>query len=139
VAPRVTTTSTGPSYRAGVPRPRVLVIGLDPYRVPGSWDPKPVADAIALGMTSLADRGFEPESCLVGLDGSDDVEEKISVALQHQSLDCVLVGGGIRKRKDLLELFESVVNLVVRHAPRAAIAFNSTPDDIADAVSRRMG
>ena len=25
------------------------MIGLDPYRVPGPWDPQPVADAIAAG------------------------------------------------------------------------------------------
>ncbi len=30
--------------------PRVLVIGLDPYRVPGPWDPEPVAKAIEAGM-----------------------------------------------------------------------------------------
>ena len=72
-------------------------------------------------------------------DDDRDPCHRISVALQAESWDCVLVGGGIRKREDLMELFESVVNLVVRHAPRAATAFNSTPDDIADAVSRRMG
>jgi len=74
----------------------VLVIGLDPYRVPGPWNPKPVADAIALGMTALAERGFHAEACLVGLDGSDDIEARVTVALQARSWDCVVVGGGIR-------------------------------------------
>jgi hypothetical protein len=37
----------------------------------GPWNPKPVADAIEIGMTALADRGFDAEACLVGLDGSD--------------------------------------------------------------------
>ena len=50
----------------------------------------------------------------------------------------MLIGGGIRKDEDQLELFESVVNLVRRHAPQAAIAFNRTPDDMADAVERRV-
>jgi len=136
-------TAADPSYRARVVDSaagrRVLVIGLDPCRVPGPWDPQPVADAIAAGMASLAERGFDAESCLVGLDGSDDIEDRISVALQARSWDCVLVGGGIRKREDLLELFESILDLVVRHAPQATVAFNSTPDDVADAVSRRLG
>lgn len=132
-------TTADPSYRADVPDRQVLVVGLDPYRVPGPWDPKPMAEAIAVGLASLAERGFHTEACLVGLDGSDDLESTISAALQGRPWDCVLVGGGIRKREDLLELFESVVNLVVRHAPQAAIAFNSEPDDIADAVSRRLG
>lgn len=120
------------------PRPRVLVIGLDPYRVPGPWDPKPVADAIAVGMARLTARGFDAEECLVGLDGSDDIEDRIGSALRAHPWDCVLVGGGIRKSEEQLALFEAVVNLVHRHASQAAIAFNSTPDDIDDAVARRL-
>ena len=114
----------------------VLVIGLDPYRVPGPWDPKPVADAIEVGMTALADRGFHAEACLLGLDGSDDVDARVTIALQGRSWDCVVVGGGIRHPEEQLELFESIINLIRRHAPQAAIAFNHTPHDLADAVAR---
>ena len=114
----------------------VLVIGLDPYRVPGPWNPKPVADAIEIGMTALADRGFHAEACLVGLDGSDNIEARVTVGLQARLWDCVVVGGGIRERDEELELFESIINLIRRHAPQAAIAFNHTPHDLADAVAR---
>jgi hypothetical protein len=103
--------------------PRVLVIGVDPHRVPGPWDPTPVVDAIAAGMVRFADAGVGVETCLFGLDGSDDVE-------------VVVVGGGIRKPEELLELFERVVNLVRRHAPGAAIAFNSGPGDTFEAAAR---
>jgi hypothetical protein len=116
----------------------VLVIGLDPYRVPGPWDPKPVADAIEIGMAALADRGFHAEACLLGLDGSDDVETRVIDALQARSWDCVVVGGGIRHPEEQLELFESIINLIHRHASQAAIAFNHTPHDLADAVARRL-
>ena len=116
----------------------VLVIGLDPYRVPGPWDPKPVADAIEIGMAALADRGFHAEACLLGLDGSDDVETRVTDALQARSWDCVVVGGGIRHPEEQLELFESIINLIHRHASQAAIAFNHTPHDLADAVARRL-
>ncbi len=68
---------------------RVLVVGLDPVRIPG-WDPKPVVAAITR----------------------------------------------IRKHEPLLEFFEKVVNLVRQHAPGAAIAFNSSPEDTADAALR---
>ena len=121
-----------------VPNPYVLVIGLDPYRVPGPWDPKPVADAIEIGMTALADRGFHAEACLVGLDGSDNIEDRVTVGLQARSWDCVIVGGGIRERDEELELFESIINLIRRHAPQAAIAFNHTPHDLADAAARAL-
>jgi hypothetical protein len=117
---------------------QVLVIGLDPYRVPGRWNPKPVADAIENGMRALADRGFHAEACLVGLDGSDDVEARVTVALQTRPWACVVVGGGIREPEEQLELFESIINLICRHAPQAAIAFNHTPHDLADAAVRSL-
>ena len=116
----------------------VLVIGLDPYRVPGPWNPKPVADAIEIGMAALADRGFHAEACLLGLDGSENIEARVILALQARSWDCVVVGGGIRTPEEQLELFESIINLIRRYAPQAAIAFNRTPHDLADAVARGL-
>jgi hypothetical protein len=37
---------------------RVLVIGLDPYRVPGPGDPRPVADAIEKATARFAEHGI---------------------------------------------------------------------------------
>jgi hypothetical protein len=113
--------------------PRVLVIGLHPFRVPGPWDPQPVADGIEAGRARFAEHGVAVRFCLVGLDGSDDVEAVIAADLQARAWECVVVGGGVRSD---LDLFERVVNLVRRHAPRAAIAFNSTPTDTFDAAVR---
>lgn len=36
----------------------------------------------------------------------------------------------------MLELFEKVINLIRRHAPDAAIAFNSSPDNSVEASMR---
>jgi hypothetical protein len=113
--------------------PRVLVIGLDPYRVPGPWDPKPVADGIEVGRARFIEHGVGAEFCLFGLDGSDDVEEVATAALCAQPWECVVIGGGVRNQP---ELFERVVNLVRRHAPAAAIAFNTTPANTFDAAAR---
>lgn len=115
--------------------PLVLVIGLDPYRVPGPWDPKPVADAIEVGMARFAEHGVGVQTCLVGLDGSDDVEAVVTAALQTQPWECVVIGGGLRD-DSVLDLFERVLNLVRRYAPNAAIAFNTTPADTFDAAAR---
>jgi hypothetical protein len=119
-----------------VPEPRVLVIGLDPYRVPGPWDPAPVAEAIAVGMARFADAGVGAETCLFGLDGSDDIEAVVTEALDERPWEVVVIGGGVRKAEDRLDLFERIVNLVRRHAPGAAIAFNSSPVDTFDAAAR---
>ncbi|WP_314171608.1 hypothetical protein [Streptomyces winkii] len=48
----------------------------------------------------------------------------------------MVIGGGIRKHEPLPEFFEKAVNLVRRHAPDAAIAFDSRPEDCADAALR---
>lgn len=116
--------------------PRVLVLRLDPHRVPGPWDPKPVATAIQAGIARFAEHGVAVEMCLFGIDGSDDVPAIVSDALRARSWECVVVGGGLRKAEDQLDMFERIVNLVRRHAPDAAIAFNSTPTDILDAAAR---
>jgi hypothetical protein len=118
------------------PDPRVLVIGLDPYRVPGPWDPTPVADAVAVGMARFADAGVGVESCFFGLDGSDDIEAVVTAALERRPWEVVVVGGGVRNQ---LELFECIINLVHRHAPAAAIAFNSTPEGTFEAAARWLG
>jgi hypothetical protein len=112
---------------------RVLVIGLDPVKIEG-WDPAPVVAAIARGQARFADLGIDADTCLV--DPDDDPETAIAASLAAHDYACVVVGGGIRKHEPLLDLFERTVNLVRLHAPGAAIAFNSTPDDTADAALR---
>jgi hypothetical protein len=116
-----------------VARGRVLVIGLDPVKIPG-WDPEPVVAAIRRGQARFGDLGIEADLCLVALD--EDAEGAVVEALTREDYACVVVGGGIRKHEPLLEFFEKVVNLVRQHAPGAAIAFNRTPEDTADAALR---
>jgi hypothetical protein len=112
---------------------RVLVIGLDPVRIPG-WDPEPVVAAIERGQARFVDLGIDADMCLVAPD--ENPEAAIVEALTLNDYACVVIGGGIRKHEPLLYLFEKAVNLVRQHAPGAAIAFNSTPEDTADAALR---
>ncbi|GAA1187198.1 hypothetical protein [Pseudonocardia alaniniphila] len=112
---------------------RVLVVGLDPAKIEG-WDPKPVQAAIARGRARFDDHDFEADWCLVALD--ENPEGAIVEALTRGDYGCVVVGGGIRSHEPLLEFFEKVINLVRQHAPAAAIAFNSSPEDCADAALR---
>jgi hypothetical protein len=109
------------------------VVGLDPAMIQG-WDPEPVLAAIARGQARFDDYGIEADWCQVALD--ENPEAELVEALTRKDYACVVIGGGIRKHEPLLELFEKVVNLVRRHAPGAAIAFNSTPEDCADAARR---
>ncbi|MEV6641678.1 hypothetical protein [Amycolatopsis sp. NPDC051371] len=112
---------------------RVLVIGLDPVRLEG-WDPEPVQAAIARGRARFDDHAIAADYCLVSPD--ERPEQAVAEALTGHTYACVVIGGGIRTHEPLLELFERVVNLVRRHAPAAAIAFNSSPEDCVDAALR---
>ncbi|MFI6943260.1 hypothetical protein ACIBI4_28685 [Streptomyces sp. NPDC050418] len=116
--------------------PRVLVIGYDPYRIPGPWDPEPVARAVEEGLAKFAEHGVAVQTCLFGLDGSDDVPAVITEALRAHSWECITIGGGLRHDDDQVELLEQVIDLVRRYAPDAAIAFNSTADTTYEAAAR---
>jgi len=82
----------------------------------------------------MTDRGWSADLCLVAPDASatEDVKRRLSAA----AYDAVVIGGGIRIPPKSLLLFERLVNAVHRAAPNAAIAFNTTPQDTADAAAR---
>ena len=56
--------------------------------------------------------------------------------LEAKTYDCVVIGAGIRLPPPSLSVFEAVINAVHRAAPDAAIAFNTRPEDTADAAAR---
>jgi hypothetical protein len=116
--------------------PQVLVIGIDPHRMGGGFDPEPVAQAIETGMAKFAEHGVGAESCLFGIDGSDNPEQLAAAALTARAWECVIVGVGLRKADNELVLFERIVNLVRQHAPDAAIAFNATLPEFYEAAAR---
>jgi hypothetical protein len=59
--------------------------------------------------------------------------------LQGASYACVVIGGGLRLPPKGLALFETVVNIIHKAAPGAVIAFNTKPEDTADAAARQLG
>ena len=59
--------------------------------------------------------------------------------LKGAAYDCVVIGGGLRIPPKGLALFETVVNIVHKAAPGAAIAFNTKPEDAGDAAARQLG
>jgi hypothetical protein len=111
----------------------VLLLGVDPHAFP-DFDPAPVDLAIKIGQQKFDADGIEVDTCLVQPD--DTAAPEITAALQRKPYVCVVIGGGIRKQEELLELFEVVINLVRTHAPQAAIAFNTNPTNSADAAKR---
>lgn len=112
---------------------RVFVFGLDPSQVPG-YDPAPVQQAIAMGKARFDAEGITADYCLVP--PGESGKATLVAQLAGKDYEVVVIGGGIRKEEELLELFEQVINLVREHAPRAKIAFNRNPMDCLDAAKR---
>jgi len=89
---------------------------------------------IAVAMRQFAERGWEAD---VGLIRPDETAgPAVERYLASKSYDCVVVGGGVRLPPRSLELFEVVINTIHKAAPGTAIAFNTRPDDSADAAAR---
>ena len=117
---------------------RILAIGIEPgsadYSAFPQLTPELVRDYIEAQLLRLRDLGFEVTSCLIDLD--ETAEAVVTAALRDERFDCIVIGAGLREPKPRLVLFEKVLNLVHRLAPEAAICFNTTPADTADAVQR---
>lgn len=119
----------------------VLFIGQQPDTVdftdpalPPGFDAAKIHAGIKVGMQSMHDRGWNADLCLVNPDAS--AATVVAAQLEKVHYDCVVIGGGLRIPAPSLLLFEQLVNAVHRHAPHAAIAFNTTPPDTADAAAR---
>ena len=120
---------------------RVLYIGQDPTTVdfsdpalPPGMSAQKIQAGIDLSLRQMRERGWQADFCPVRPD--DTAGSTVERALAGGGVDCVVIGGGLRVPPRTLPLFERVLNAVHRAAPKAAIAFNTTPEDTADAVAR---
>ncbi|GAA4055147.1 hypothetical protein GCM10022233_28450 [Streptomyces shaanxiensis] len=68
----------------------------------------------------------------------ESAESTLVASLTEHPWDVVVVGGGIRRTEQSLPLFEQNVNLIRRHAPQAAVAFNTGGGDSVEAAQRRL-
>jgi hypothetical protein len=120
---------------------RVLFVGQEPETVdfsdpalPPGLDAEKIRAAIAVGMRQMTERGLQADLCLVRPDESAGTA--LDRKLASATYDCVVIGGGLRIPPKSLLLFEALVNAVHKSAPRAAIAFNTRPEDTGDAAAR---
>jgi hypothetical protein len=119
----------------------VLFIGEDPSTVdfsdralPPGLDTGKVERGIAFAMKQMANRQWRADLVLVRPDAS--AGPAIERQLTSNSYNCVVVGAGIRLPPGRLQLFEQILNVIHRAAPGAAIAFNTSPEDTAEAAAR---
>jgi hypothetical protein len=122
---------------------RILFIGQQPDTVdfsdpslPPGFDAKKIEAGIAIAVTKIEERGWQGDLCMVSPD--DTAGPMIETQLRSAAYDCVVIGGGLRMPPRSLTLFETVVNTVHRAAPQAALAFNTRPEDTAEAAARQL-
>jgi len=120
---------------------RVLFIGQIPETVdfsdpaiPPGFTAEKIHAGIAIGLGKVTERGWKADLCLIPPDKTATLV--LEKQLTSASYDCVVIGGGIRIPPKSLPLFEVVINAVRKAAPNASIAFNTRPEDTADAASR---
>ncbi|MGW6907493.1 hypothetical protein [Streptomyces sp. NPDC054940] len=110
-----------------------LVVGYDPQAIPGV-DRDALSAALDAELARFGEHGIDAAMALVVFD--ETAESALVASLTERPWDVVVVGGGIRKTEQLLPLFERIVNLIHRHAPQAAIAFNTSGGDSVEAAQR---
>ena len=108
----------------------------DPALPPG-FDAEKINTGIAVAVEKIEERGWQGDTCMIMPDetAGPTIEKQLSSA----HYDCVVIGGGLRIPPKSLALFERVVNAVHKAAPHAAIAFNTKPEDTAEAAARQLG
>ena len=120
---------------------RILFVGQQPETVdfsdpalPPGFDASKIHAGIDLAMQQMKARGWDADLCLIAPDES--AAPMLETRLKAVTYDCVVIGGGLRIPPKGLVLFEALVNTIHRAAPGAAIAFNTKPEDTADAAAR---
>ena len=108
----------------------------DPSLPPG-FNADKINAGIAVAVSKIEERGWQGDTCMITPD--DDGQSMLEQRLKAAAYDCVVIGGGLRIPPKSLPLFEAVVNIVHKAAPGAAIAFNTRPEDTADAAARQLG
>ena len=122
---------------------RILLLGYVPELVdysdpalPPGMNAERVHAGIAVAMKQFAEHGWDAD--LLPIRPDDTAAPAVERQLASIPYDCVVIGGGVRLWTRGVALFEAVVNAVHRGAPGAAIAFNTRPDDSADAAARAL-
>jgi hypothetical protein len=122
---------------------RILFVGQTPETVdysdpalPPGFNAEKINAGIAIAVAKIGERGWQSDTCMITPDEAGVA--KLKDALKGAAYDCVVIGGGLRIPPKSLALFEMVVNAVHKAAPHATIAFNTRPEDTAEAAARQL-
>jgi hypothetical protein len=120
---------------------RVLFVGQQPETVdfsdpaiPPGFDAGKIHAGIAIALAKMAENGWQADPCMIAPDEAG--RRALEKQLASTTYDCVVVGAGIRLPPKSLWLLETVINAIHKAAPNTPIAFNTRPEDTAEAAAR---
>lgn len=119
----------------------ILFVGLVPETVdfsdpalPPGFDAEKIHAGIEVAMRQIGERGWQADLCLIRPD--ETAGPTLAHQLSNKLYDCVVIGAGVRLPPKNLPLLEVLVNAVLEAGPGTKIAFNTRPEDSADAAAR---
>jgi hypothetical protein len=120
---------------------RVCLVGYDPQAVdfsdpalPPGLTAEKIYAGVEAALREMAERGWEADVCYIRPD--ETAGPTLERHLASSTYSCVVIGAGVRLPPRRLALFEAIVNAVHKAAPAVAIAFNTRPEDSAEAAGR---
>lgn len=117
---------------------KILMVGWHPTVVDYSKYPGLTAEKLEAALRAdekkLNDLGYDASIGFIF--SGETATDQLVHTLKETAFDVVLIGAGVRKDDDHFLVFETLVNVVHEHAPKARIAFNTGPTDSDSAIQR---
>ena len=120
---------------------RVALVGYDPETVdfsdpalPPGMNADKIRAGIEVAQKQFNERGWESDVVFIRPD--ETAGPAVESRLASKRYDCVVIGAGVRLPPQRFAVFEAIINAIHKAAPDAAIAFNTRPDDSAEAAAR---
>ena len=122
---------------------RVLMVGIDPDKIdfsdpslPPGLDADKVRAGIEASLKQLAADGHEASPVFVS--GEQAELDALADRIASDRVDCVTIGGGVTRPPKNIEVFEAVLNIILRADPAPRIALVLGPENAPAAVNRAM-
>jgi hypothetical protein len=119
----------------------VLLVGVDTSKITTSniqgYDPAEIHRQSVIAKDNLIAAGYDAKWCYLDIT-THTASGVLTAELIENQYDCILIGAGLRKRSDKLQLFETLINVVHRYAPHSNICFNEDVHDTVDTVKRSI-
>jgi hypothetical protein len=119
----------------------ILIIGMNPHTIdftnpelPKGLTAQMVEQGTNATLKKLNAMGYEAEAFLIDT-GTTDLNS-LAKQLKDKNYSGVVIGNGIRSQVSNFILFEQIINVVHKDAPKSIIIFNTLPTNTDEAVKR---